>query len=93
MVYNRAQQKSPQDKLTKTDYDANMIELRTHVDDALKELAILESDNCTKKSARTAWDWVFQTDGFFRAYDEEHEAAVASVEPAAPFIKTPTRFG
>lgn len=92
-VYNRAQEKQPQDKLTKTDYDANMIELRTRVDEALKELVVLESDKCTKKAARTAWDWVFQSDGFFRAYDEEHEAAVASAAPAAPFVKTPTRFG
>lgn len=92
-VYNRAQKKYPQDKLTKTDYDANMIELRTRVDEALKELVVLESDKCTKKAARTAWDWVFQTDGFFRSYDDEHEAAVASVSPTAPFVKTPTRFG
>lgn len=94
VVYNRAQKKSPQDKLTKSDYDANMAELRTRVDEALKELAVLETSTCTKKAARTAWEWVFQTDGFFRDYDEENEeAAVAAVTPAAPFIKTPTRFG
>lgn len=93
-VYNRAQKKSAQDKLTKSDYDANMIELRTHVDEALKELAVLESDTCTKKAARAAWDWVFKSEGFFRDYDEEHEeAAVAATTPVAPFVKTPTRFG
>jgi hypothetical protein len=94
VVYNRAQDKSPQDKLTKGDRDANMVELQTHVDEALKELAVLHSSNCTKKAARKAWDWVLQTDGYFERYDEEHEeAAVASVSPAAPFVKSPTRFG
>jgi hypothetical protein len=93
-IYNRAQTTSQQDKLTKTDCDANMTELRTRVDEALKQLAVLESSNCTKKAARIAWDWVFQSEGFFRDYDEEQEEApVASVTPAAPFVKTPTRFG
>lgn len=93
VVYNRAQKKSPQDQLTKGSYDPNMIELRTHIGEALKELAVLHSDQCTKKAARKAWDWVFQSDGFFKDYDEEHESEVASAAPAAPFIKSPTRFG
>lgn len=93
IVYNRAQKKSPQDQLTKGYRDSNMVELQTQVGAALKELAVLQSDKCTKKAARTAWDWVFQSDGFFKTYDEEHESAVASVAPSAPFVKSPTRFG
>lgn len=93
VVYNRAQKKSPQDQLTKGSYDSNMLELQTHVSEALKELEILNSDQCTKKAARKAWDWVFQSEGFFKTYDDEHESEVASAAPTAPFIKSPTRFG
>ena len=93
VVYNRAQNKSSQDQLTKGARDSNMVELQTRIDEALKELAVLDSDRCTKKAARIAWDWVFQTEGFFKVYDEEHESAVASVAPAAAFTKSPTRFG
>jgi hypothetical protein len=93
VVLNRAQKKSPQDKLTKSDRDANMLELQTRVTEALQQLTVLESDKCTKKAARAAWDWVFQTGGFLKEYDEEHETSVASVAPTAPFVKTQTRFG
>lgn len=76
-VENRAQTKWPKDKLTKTASDANMVELRTHVGEALDKLAVLHKSDCTKKQAREAWDWVFQSDGFFDAYDKDATKAMA----------------
>ena len=76
-VENRAQSKWPKDKLTKTANDANMIELRTHVGEALVQLGVLHTSTCTKTQARTAWDWVFQSEGFFEAYDKDATKAVA----------------
>lgn len=94
VVYNRAQNNSPQDQLTKSSRDTNMVELQIHINEALIQLAVLHSPNCTKKAARQAWDWVFQSEGFFQQYDEEHEeSAVAAAVPTVPFIKSQTRFG
>ncbi len=76
-VENRAQTKWPKDKLTKTASDANMIELRTRVVEALDKLGVLHRTDCTKKQAREAWDWVFQSDGFFEAYDKDSIQAIA----------------
>ena len=75
-VENRAQTKYPRDKLTKTANDANMVELRKRVGEALDKLAVLHKLDCTKKEAREAWDWVFQSDGFFEAYDKDAKEAV-----------------
>jgi len=75
-VENRAQTKYPKDKLTKTANDANMVELRKHVGEALDKLAVLHKADCSKKQAREAWDWVFQSDGFFEAYDKDAKQAV-----------------
>jgi len=73
VVLNRAQSKSPQDELTKSDEDENMVEFRLHVWEALKALTPLWDENCTKTIARTAWEWVFQPDGFFREFDLKDE--------------------
>jgi hypothetical protein len=82
-VENRAQSKYPKDKLTKSPNDANMIELRDHVGEALDKLAILHDTNCTKQQAREAWDWVFRTDGYFEAYDKDADKARALFAKAA----------
>ncbi len=82
-VENRAQTKTPKDKLTKSTNDTNMIELQTHVGEALDKLLVLHHPNCTPKQAREAWDWVFQTDGFFEAYDKDNAKARALFSKAA----------
>jgi hypothetical protein len=82
-VENRAQKKWPKDKLTKTTADANMVELRKRVGEALDELAVLHQYNCTQKQAREAWDWVFRSDGFFEAYDKDANQAKALFSNAA----------
>jgi len=76
-VENRAQTKWPKDKLTKSASDTNMVELRTRTGEALDKLGVLHRTDCTKKQAREAWDWVFQSDGFFEAYDKDAKQAVA----------------
>jgi hypothetical protein len=82
-VENRAQTKWPRDKLTKTANDANMVELRTRAGEALGKLGVLHRSDCTKKQAREAWDWVFQSDGFFEAYDQDAKKAMALFSNAA----------
>lgn len=82
-VENRAQTKVPRDKLTKTANDANMREMQRRIDEALSELSVLHTADCRLKDARAAWDWVFQTDGYFDAYDKDPENARALFEKAA----------
>ena len=82
-VENRAQTKTPRDKLTKSASDANMVELRTRVGEALDKLLVLHRSDCTKEQAREAWDWVFQSDDFFEAYDKDSAKAHALFSKAA----------
>lgn len=82
-VENRAQTKWPKDKLTKTASDANMVELRKRVGEALDKLAVLHRSDCKRPQAREAWDWVFQSDGFFEAYDKDAKQAMALFSNAA----------
>jgi hypothetical protein len=82
-VENRAQSKSPKDKLTKSANDSNMVDFRTRVGEALDKLFVLHNSNCAKKEAREAWDWVLQTDGFFEAYDKDSTKARALFSRAA----------
>jgi len=82
-VENRAQTKTPKDKLTKSTSDANMVELRKRVGEALDKLLVVHSTDCTKPQARKAWDWVFQSDGYFEAYDKDSTKAHALFSKAA----------
>ena len=74
-VENRAQAKTPKDKLTRTARDASMVELQTHVEEAVTQLAVLHTSDCTTAKARAAWDWVFQSANFFEAYDKDSAKA------------------
>jgi hypothetical protein len=75
-VENRAQTKSPKDKLTKSASDSNMVELRKRIGEAVSKLYVLHQPGCTQPQAREAWDWVFQSDGFFEAYDKDAKQAM-----------------
>ena len=68
-VYNRAQAKSPQDMLTKSESDENMRELHQHVWEALTKLHVVWDPKCVQATAREAWEWVFQANGFFQDFD------------------------
>jgi hypothetical protein len=82
-VENRAQTKTPKDKLTKSLKDANMVELQTRISEALDKLLVLHRSDCTKQQAREAWDWVFQSNGYFEAYDKDFAKAHALFSKAA----------
>lgn len=70
-IENRAQTNAPRDKLTKSSSDPNMIELRDHIAKALEKLRTLHQPECTQKQAREAWEWIFQSEGYFEAYDKD----------------------
>ena len=73
-IENLADTKWPKAKLTKTISDQNVVNLRDRIGEALDELAVLFSTDCDETKARRAWDWVFQSDGFFKELEEEAKA-------------------
>lgn len=73
-IENLADQTWSKAKLTKTTADENMVNLRCRIDEALGEMAVLFLYDCDETKARGAWDWVFQTDGFFKELEEEAKA-------------------
>lgn len=75
IVENLADQRFPREKLTRTNSDINMIFLRDKVKEALDKLKVLNDTN-EIDIARKAWDWVFQSDGFFEAYDKDSKKAI-----------------
>lgn len=63
-----------QPTLTRTDSDQNVVDFLDKIEEALEKLEVLDSpDHQNSKSSREAWDWIFQSDGFFREYDEKKE--------------------
>ena len=57
--------------ITRSDNDSNVCELLAKVEDALDKLLVLDdSESQTLGSARSTWDWVFKSDGFFKEFDE-----------------------
>ncbi|HEU5071154.1 MAG TPA: hypothetical protein VFV96_12180 [Verrucomicrobiae bacterium] len=75
VILNRAQRPSAQVPLTKSDADENVAELHQHVWEALKQLEILWDERCSWSQARAAWEWVFQTGGFFQDFERRKEMA------------------
>lgn len=56
--------------LTRTPNDQNVVDLENRIGDALGQLATLDdADANNADSARSVWDWVFKSDGFFSAFD------------------------
>ena len=70
-IENLADTNWPKAKLTKTSADQNVVNLRDRLNEALTELSVLFSTDCDETKARRAWDWVFQSDGFFKELEEE----------------------
>jgi hypothetical protein len=58
--------------ITRSALDQNVVDLEAKIGDALTELAKLDiPDSQDVDSARRVWNWIFKSDGFFEAYDEE----------------------
>ena len=58
--------------ITRSTNDQNVVDLGTRLSEALDELANLDKpaeDNLA--SARSRWDWIFKSDGFFAEFDAE----------------------
>jgi hypothetical protein len=70
--------------ITRTAADQNVIDLQTRITEALDELATLDkADANNANSARTVWDWIFKSDGFFAefdakcSYEQKHKSLLA----------------
>lgn len=74
-IENLADDNWPKAMLTKTNADKNMENLRDRVGEALDELSVLFEHDCDETKARRAWDWVFQSDGYFKELDDKAKAA------------------
>ena len=60
--------------LTRTSSDQNVVDLETRIGESLDQLGILDkADANNADSARTAWDWIFKSDGFFAEFDAERK--------------------
>lgn len=61
--------------LTRSPTDQNVIDLEARVGDALDQLSdLVRSDANTPDSTRSAWDWIFKSDGFFAEFDANRKA-------------------
>ena len=79
--------------ITRTDADDNVVELLSKIDEALVKLEDLDHpESQNTKRARDAWDWIFQSDGFFLEYDKkkEEKAKTARLESLAATINSGT---
>lgn len=78
VIRNLAHPERP--RLTRSDSDSNVEELADKVANALQELSSLDQpDRDDEKSARSSWDWVFKTDGFFKDYDAKQSRLVKKI--------------
>lgn len=60
--------------LTRTSRDQNVVDLETRISEALDQLATLDkADANSADSARSVWDWIFKSDGFFAEFDAERK--------------------
>ncbi len=60
--------------ITRTASDQNVIDLQSRIGEALDQLATLDRAEANNvDSARSVWDWVFKSDGFFAEFDRERK--------------------
>ncbi len=77
VVENLADDEWPRARLTKTEQDHNMVVLRDKTGEAVGRLSVLAKADCSLEEARDAWDWVFRSDGFLEAHDQDAAKALA----------------
>jgi hypothetical protein len=72
VIKNLAHPNKP--NLTRSSNDQNVVDLETRIDEALDKLATLDkTDANNADSARSVWDWIFKSDGFFAEFDAERK--------------------
>ncbi len=83
---------TPGAKLTKGSDDKSTAFFRDKLAGALKDLEVLDQQNCTRKEALSAWDKVFNTDFFSAQYVEEpqEEGANENASILAGLVSTKT---
>lgn len=87
-IENRAHPDRP--KLTRTKADKNVIELKTKIREALDILSALDlPENNNQEATRKAWDWIFQSDGFFNALDGVEATQQSSTTSLASIPNVP----
>ncbi len=65
-----------QPEISRTTSDSNVEELEVRVREALEYLRSLDADDSNNRvTARKAWDWIFQSDGYFKAHDDKLKEA------------------
>ena len=54
--------------------DQNVVDLQSRIGEALDELAKLDRPDANNvDSARSVWDWIFKSDGFFAEFDRDRK--------------------
>jgi len=85
IIRNLAHPDKPE--ITKTSNDSNVCNMLEKARLAKDKLTELDSPKCDKKKARSIWDWVFMSDGFFEDFDsdnEDYSNGIASASPNYP---------
>jgi len=61
-----------QPPITRTTSDQNVVDLHARIGEALGQVAMLDRPDANNAdSARSVWDWIFRSDGFFAEFDRE----------------------
>jgi len=82
LIHNRAHPDQPM--ITRTHCDDNVVALQDKIQDALKQIETLDdASNDNETDARSVWDWVFKSDGFFVEYDESTKAVKSEAMAAS----------
>jgi len=73
VIKNLAHPDKPE--ITRTASDQNVVDLEVRLAEALEQLAALDkADANNEDSARSAWDWIFKSEGFFAQFDADRKA-------------------
>jgi len=78
--------------ITKTINDYNVCELLNKLTDGISKLNILDDSKCQSEDAKKAWDWIFQSDGFFDD-DKNNKSLGAGLTTAVPHNPVDHRGG
>lgn len=85
VIQNLAHPSKP--AVTRTSTDQNVVDLETRAGEALDQLAALDKPEANNlKAARSAWDWIFKSDGFFAEYDAQLAADKSESDAASRFV-------
>jgi hypothetical protein len=80
-----------QPPITRSSADRNVVNFLDAIREAIVRLEALDApDHQDTKSARDAWDWLFQSDGYFLEYDRKlaERAKAARLESLAAIINS-----